>query len=141
MDPITHVQDAIHNPADPRHFMRLKPVRGRVTARAGGVELARSEAALKLMEAGRDLYDPVWYLPRRDVAMDRLVAVDRTTHCPLKGDTAYFDVRLDDGTVLEGAAWSYVSVLDFDSRLAPLAELIAFDQSRVLVTEIPASLL
>ena len=105
---VTRVKDAIHNPSDPRHFMRIKPLPHPATAAVGGTEVVRSCDAVRVQEAGRDLYDPVVYFPRADIRDDVLRPTGKTTHCPLKGDTEYYDVVPGDGTVLENAAWSYV---------------------------------
>ncbi|CAN0440067.1 unnamed protein product, partial [Phaeothamnion confervicola] len=53
----TLVRDAIHNPAEPRHFMRLARPTYTITASIGAVEIARSTRAIKLKEVGRDIYD------------------------------------------------------------------------------------
>ncbi|MEM8902967.1 MAG: DUF427 domain-containing protein [Actinomycetota bacterium] len=130
-DDVTLVRGAIHNPAEPRHFMRIVPVDRTVTATVDGVEVARSDRAMKVKEVGRDVYDPVVYVPRDDVDLARLERTDRTTHCPLKGDTEYFDLLLDDGRIEHGA-WSYVTTFDF---AAELAGLVAFDTADVDVVE------
>ena len=69
-DEITMVRGAIHNPAEPRHFMRIVPVERTVTVSVGGVEVARSTRASRVKEVGRDIYDAVTYLPRADVDME-----------------------------------------------------------------------
>ena len=127
---ITLVEDAHHNPAEPRHFMRITPARARQLAMAGDVAVADSEAALVVKEVGRDIYDAVVYFPRSDVAMDALERIDKTTHCPLKGDTEYFDVVIEGERVPE-AAWSYVETIDVATDLRGL---VAFDTTKVLVT-------
>lgn len=51
---------------------------------------------------------PVWYVPREDVAVDRLVDSDTTTVCPYKGVATYVSVRGEDGGVaVTDAGWSY----------------------------------
>ncbi len=80
-------------------------------------------------EVGRDLYDHVTYLPRAGVNMEALVPIDKTTHCPLKGDTEYFDVVVDGERVAE-AAWSYVETIEV---AAELNGRIAFDASKVTI--------
>ena len=128
---ITLVRDAIHNPAEPRHFMRITRPAHVITASIGGVELARSKRTLKVKEVGRDIYDPVVYFPREDVDLRRLLRTDKTTHCPLKGDTEYFDAVIGDQRVA-AAAWSY------DRTIALARELenyIAFDSRRVQIIE------
>ena len=127
---VTLVKDAIHNPSEPRHFMRVVPAEGGDrTAAIGSTTIARSANALIVKEVGLDLYDHVVYFPRADVDMDALVRIDKTTHCPLKGDTEYFDVVVDGEQIAE-AAWSYVETIDV---AAQLRGLVAFDTVKVVV--------
>ncbi len=122
------VPDMIHRPGAPAHMMRIKPAGRRVTVRLGDAVLGSSDAALRVIEIGRDVYDPILYLPRADVSV-ALVETARTTHCPLKGDTSYYDV--------EGAreiAWSYTRPLPFARALE---DHVAFDPARVTAEEGP----
>lgn len=130
-DDITLVKDAIHNPRDARHFMRIAQPDYPVTATLGETELARSTRALKVKEVGYDVYDAVIYFPREDVAMERLQRKDKTTHCPLKGDTEYFDA-LADGVTGTDAAWSYNRAIDIAKALE---DHIAFDARLVQIVE------
>ena len=125
---VTLVADAIHNPNEPRHFMQLVTGATR-TATVDGITIARSSKAVVVKEVGRGVYDPVVYFPRADVEMDRLVPIEKTTHCPLKGDTEYFDVVLDDRRLGE-AAWSYTDTIDVAEALR---DLVAFDARQVTV--------
>ena len=124
---ITLVENAHHNPAEPRHFMRIAPARGRQRAVIGSTTVADSDAALVLKEVGRDIYDAVLYFPRSDVSMDALERIDKTTHCPLKGDTEYFDLVVD-GERVPAAAWSYVGEMVAGEEIR---DLIAFDARSV----------
>lgn len=128
---VTLVKDAIHNPRDARHFMRIALPDYPVTATLGKTELARSTRALKVKEVGYDVYDAVIYFPREDVAMDRLQRTEKTTHCPLKGDTEYFDA-LGDEAVVTDAAWSYNRTIDIAKELE---DHIAFDARHVQIVE------
>lgn len=132
---VTFVKNAIHRTEEPRHFMRLKMPEKLVTASINGYNLAESIRAIKLQEAGFDLYDPVYYFPREDVNKKLLTKSDHSTHCPLKGDTEYYHIQLDDQT-LQNAAFSYVKTLDVGEELK---DLIAFDQEKVQVIEHVAS--
>ncbi|MEQ8663987.1 MAG: DUF427 domain-containing protein [Gammaproteobacteria bacterium] len=127
---VTLVRNAIHNPADPRHFMRVVPCEKLVVATLNGRELARSTRATLVKEVGYDIYDPVIYFPREDVDMASLRQGTRSTHCPLKGDTAYFDAIID-GTTTAQVGWSYVAVIE---QAAALRDLIAFDRRLVDVS-------
>ena len=131
---VTLAQEAIHNPGEPRHFMRLKPVGRRVRIRLGDEVLAETARALRVLEVGKDLYDPVLYVPDEDVVA-RLGPNDLTTHCPLKGDAAHFDLIGEDGTVRQPKiAWSYRETLDHASGLAGRT---AFYTDRLTVEEAP----
>ncbi|MGE0483290.1 MAG: DUF427 domain-containing protein [Gammaproteobacteria bacterium] len=127
---VTLVRNAIHNPGEPRHFMRVLPCPDVVVVRAGDVEIGRSARATEVREVAYDIYPPVFYLPRDDLVMARLRANPRSTHCPLKGDTEYFDIVTDEGLIAE-AAWSYVDVIE---RAAALQGLVAFDTRKVEVS-------
>ena len=131
---VTLAQEAIHNPSEPRHFMRLKPVGRRVRIRLGEEVLAETTRALRVLEVGRDLYDPVLYVPDEDVVA-RLGPNDRTTHCPLKGDAAHFNLIGADGAVRQPKiAWSYREPL---GHAIGLAGRTAFYTDRLTVEEAP----
>ena len=136
-EPRTLVRDPIERPDEPRHFMVLKSLSHEATATLAGHELARTRDALRMQEVGYDLYDPVVYFPRDDVDMATLRPSGKTKRCGLKGDNIYYDLLIGD-EVIENAAWSFEEVCDFDPRLAQLRSRIAFDTSKVQVTELTA---
>jgi uncharacterized protein (DUF427 family) len=103
-------EGTIRNPANPGHFMVIEPVDGRVRIFAGERLIAATDAALRVLEVGRKAYDPVLYVPARDLAVE-LQPTARTSHCPLKGDASYYAL---DG---EEIAWSYAT-FDFARALA-----------------------
>ena len=122
--------DAIRNPDNPDHLMRVKPVPRRVTVTRKGVVLAESDRALRIMEVGKDLYDPVFYLPIDDLRTELAPVPDRSTHCPLKGDASYF--AMDADSTASPIAWTY-------DRPKPFAGVlrghIAFYPDAVGITE------
>ena len=76
--------------------IRIEPSRRRIRAHVGSHVVADSTGArLAFVERRR----PEYYFPRADVDESALVAVEKTTHCPLKGDTEYYDVVVDGETV------------------------------------------
>ena len=87
----------------PDHPITITANPKRVRALFEGHEIADSGAALTLQEAN---YPPVQYFPRADVAMDFLGRTPRSTHCPYKGDAAYFTIARD-GVVAENKVWTY----------------------------------
>lgn len=89
---ITALSEAIRNPDDPNHMMVIKPAPRRMRVYAGDTLLADSTSALRVMELGKSVYDPVIYFPEEDVVA-ALDAVEKSTYCPIKGDASY--VSLD----------------------------------------------
>ena len=131
----TMVANAIHNPAEPRHFMRIKPAGRRVVIWRDGEMLAESIEAVRVLEVGKDLYDPVLYLPAADVTPRLRRNAEHSSHCPLKGDAVYFDLVDADGAVqVAKIAWSYPEPFGFASDLAGR---IAFYARHVTVEEAP----
>ena len=131
MKEITYVEGGIHRPDEPKHFMRIKNPEHEILAEYQGVEIARSRRTKRVHEVGFDLYDPVVYFPREDVKLELLKRTEKSTHCPLKGDTEYFDINGENLSESD-AAWSYVSTFEFSSELK---DYVAFDTSKVQVTE------
>ena len=130
----TLVSGAIHNPAEPLHFMRIKQIVRRVRISREGTVLAESTSALRLLEAGRDLYDPAVYTPLEDVTAS-LRQKEQTTLFPLKGDAVYFDLLNADGTpALNDIAWSYSTPLP---HAEILAGFISFYPDKVSIEESP----
>lgn len=118
----------ISNPKNPDHLMRVRPIAAQVRVSAGGATLAQTHAALRLIEVGKDIYDPVVYVPKSALT-DALVPVpDMTTHCPLKGDAHYFTLKGDTSPI----AWIYDRTLPF---AAVLKDHVGFYANRVTIEE------
>lgn len=62
------------------------------------------------------------YFPRATVRMDLLRPTDTQTRCPWKGKATYYSV-VEDGEILENAAWSYESPR---SRARVIKDYVAF---------------
>ncbi len=88
---------------DESHPITIEPEPARVRVLFEGHEIADSSDVVMLREAG---YPPVRYFPRDDVRMAFLRRTDKVTHCPYKGDAAYFTIYRD-GKVIDNAVWSY----------------------------------
>ncbi|HEX8571710.1 MAG TPA: DUF427 domain-containing protein [Allosphingosinicella sp.] len=93
------------------HAIDIAPFGGRVRVRVGGGAVADTAHALLLQEGS---LPPVFYIPRGDVHMDRLVPSSTTSHCPFKGDASYFSVAGGPADV----AWSYERPLEQASGIA-----------------------
>jgi len=108
----------------PDHPITVAPHSMRVTVIFNGEVIAESQNALELREAD---YPAVAYIPRSDVAMDKLVASDHSSHCPYKGDASYFSLKAR-GKRAENAVWSYP---DPYPALAAIKDHVAFYRDRV----------
>ncbi|HVL71092.1 MAG TPA: DUF427 domain-containing protein [Beijerinckiaceae bacterium] len=108
----------------PDHPIALEPAGKRVRVVLGGVIVAETTRALTLKEAA---LAPVHYIPREDVAMDLLDRSDHASHCPYKGDAAYFTVTAG-GVTARNAAWTYEAPF---AAVAGIAGRIAFYPHKV----------
>ena len=113
----------------PDHPITLEPAAGRWCARFAGEVIADSNAAVILREAG---YPARVYFPRIDVAMQHLQRTEAATHCPYKGDAAYYTVRAN-GAMSESAVWTYEQPYP---AMAGIAGLLSFYPDRVEVYEV-----
>jgi uncharacterized protein (DUF427 family) len=102
----------------------IAPDPKRVIVRLGGAVIADTTRAL-VMRAPGTPDQP--YIPREDVDMTRLVRTDLVTHCPYKGDAAYWSIRSGPRTV-ENAVWSYEAPYE---EMAPIKGYLAFYPDRV----------
>lgn len=107
----------------PEHSVQTRPASVRVHVIYQGELIADTREAVELHESmgkGKKTVAPVvYYIPRKDVRMDRLVRSSHRTYCPFKGDASYFSVAGG----AENAVWSYES--PFDEMLA-LQDRLAF---------------
>ncbi|MBD1545501.1 DUF427 domain-containing protein [Roseibium aggregatum] len=102
--------DAIRNPANPGHLMVLKPVNRRLRIYAGDTLLADSARALRVIEVGKSLYDPVVYVPGDDLVAD-FDRLEKSTHCPLKGDASYIALKGEE------LGWAYENPIEVASAI------------------------
>lgn len=108
--------------------IRIRKADGVWTVRSGGAVLAESQNALELSEGD---YTPVIYFPRGDVAMAFLDRTDKVTHCPHKGDAAYFSI-VNRSATIENGVWTYEAPLD---AVAEIKDHLAFYQSDDVTVE------
>lgn len=87
----------------PDHPITITPAKSRWRVKYDDHVIADTGDALILEEAD---YPAVVYFPRADVSMDFFSRTDRTTHCPYKGDAAYYTILMD-GRFADNAVWTY----------------------------------
>ncbi|HUQ73197.1 MAG TPA: DUF427 domain-containing protein [Burkholderiales bacterium] len=105
----------------PKHKVATQPATKRVQVRYKGEVIADTTDALEMHETheGHVVAALVYYLPRKDVRMERLARSSHGTHCPFKGDASYYSLK--EGP--ENAVWSYEKPYD---ELVAIKELLAF---------------
>lgn len=119
------LQGAIRNPANPNHLMVIRPIKRTVRVYVDGSLIAQTQNAIRVMEMGKSLYDPAIYIPSADI-IATLEPVDKTTHCPLKGDASYAALNGNE------IAWTYDRSFDISEQLAGH---FAFWPDKVKITE------
>ena len=103
------------------HRIETKPAKERVRVTFKGEVIADTRDAIRMEEG---TYPAVFYFPRKDVKMERLIRSSHRTHCPFKGDAAYFS--LVNGP--ENAVWSYEQPYD---EMSVIKERLAFYSDKV----------
>jgi uncharacterized protein (DUF427 family) len=115
----------------PGHHITTKPAQERVRVTFKGDVIADTTDAVALEEAmgaGKKTVAPVvYYIPRKDVKMDRLVRTSHSTHCPFKGDASYFS--FSNGP--ENAVWSYEQPYD---EMSLIKDHLAFYPDKVEIS-------
>lgn len=105
----------------PEHRIETKPAGVRVQVTFKGEIIADSRNAIELKEGD---YPVVYYLPREEVKMERLLRSNHQTYCPFKGDASYYS--LVNGPV--NAVWSYEEPYD---EVSAIKERLAFYPDKV----------
>ena len=62
------------------------------------------------------------YFPRNSIVDEYFTGSIKTTHCPWKGDSSYFNIKVDGSSNLNGA-WSY---LEPKETAEEIADMVAF---------------
>lgn len=109
---------------DNSHPITVSPAEHRVRITHGDRLIADTRRALALKEAS---YPVVHYIPREDVDMSLLTRTEHATHCPYKGDAAYYTITAGDRTT-DNAIWTYETPF---LAVAEIAGHLAFYPQRV----------
>jgi uncharacterized protein (DUF427 family) len=110
----------------PNHRITTKPAGVRVQVKVNGEVIADTKDAIELDEphVGHVVAPVVYYIPRKDVKMDRLVRTSHETYCPFKGQASYYSFK--DGP--QNAVWTYEQPYD---EMTAIKELLAFYPDKV----------
>jgi uncharacterized protein (DUF427 family) len=113
----------------PDHPITIGRHPGRVRVTHAGRIIADTRRALVMMET---THPPRYYIPREDADMAALQRTSHSTHCPYKGDAAYFSIATDDRPS-ENAIWTYEAPFP---AVADIKDHLAFYSNRVDAIEV-----
>ena len=110
----------------PKHRITTKPAGVRVQIEFEGELIADTRDAIRLEEThvGHVVAPVVYYIPRKDVKMERLVRTSHETSCPFKGEASYYSLKGGP----ENAVWSYEEPYD---EMTAIKDLLAFYPDKV----------
>lgn len=108
----------------PDHPITITPNPNRVRVVFAGRVVADTTRALSLKEAS---YPAVLYIPREDADLSAFERTTHASHCPYKGDAAYYSLRVGDQRA-ENAVWTYETPYP---AVAAIREHLAFYPDRV----------
>ena len=86
---------------------RVEPSSRHVVVRFGGMTIADSRQALRVLET---THPPVFYVPPHHVRMELMTLGTLHTQCEYKGTASYYDISLD-GRIARNVAWVYLDPL------------------------------
>ena len=109
-------EEVFTHPRDPYTRVDILPSSRHVRIELDGVTIAESTKPTLLFETGLPTR---YYLPKTHVRMDLLVPTATSSHCPYKGQAAYWSLRLG-ATVVQDIAWSYRTPLPESQKIAGL---------------------
>jgi uncharacterized protein (DUF427 family) len=103
---------------------RLEPTSRHIRVELGGVVLADTSAAFRVLETS---HPPVYYVPPQHIAQRYLIASSKSSFCEWKGRARYYSVVVGERRV-ENAAWCYPEP---DPAFAAIRDYVAFYPSRM----------
>jgi len=109
-------EEVFTHPRDPYTRVDILPSSRHVRVEVDGVTVAESTKPTLLFETGLPTR---YYLPKTDVRMDLLAPTSTASHCPYKGQAAYWSLSLGE-TVVHDVAWSYRTPLPESQKIAGL---------------------
>ena len=106
------------------HAIVIEKNPNRVKVTFNGKLIADTQKALVLREGK---LPPVLYFPREDVDTSLLQRTDHSTHCPFKGDAAYYTINAE-GKSAQDAVWTYESPIP---AVAQIKDHLAFYKEKM----------
>jgi uncharacterized protein (DUF427 family) len=109
-------EEVFTHPRDPYTRVDILASSRHVRVEVDGVTVAESTSPRLLFETGLPVR---YYLPQPHVRMDLLTPTGTISHCPYKGQAAWWSVRAGDSVHVD-LAWSYPAPLPESQKIAGL---------------------
>ena len=108
----------------PHHRIATNRTGEHVRVTFNGEVIADTRDAIRLEESD---YPAVYYVPRKDAKVARLIPTTHRTYCPFKGNASYFTLS-SHGRTADNAVWSYETPYD---EVAVIKDCLAFYPNKV----------
>ena len=108
----------------PDYEITTETVEAHYQVRFNGALIADCRAPMLLTESR---HHPVYYIPKRDLALEHLTPTEHESYCPFKGHARYWSIEVGDCTT-ENALWAYDDPYD---ELPQIRDHVAFYPDRV----------
>ncbi|GAA4290363.1 DUF427 domain-containing protein [Mycobacterium paraffinicum] len=108
---------------------RVEPFTGRITVELGGVVIASTRRAWRVLETS---HPPTYYLPRDAFTEAALRETSGSSWCEWKGRATYYDL-FGGGVVAPKSAWSYLSPTPGFEAIAGAVAVMAANVDRCTV--------
>jgi uncharacterized protein (DUF427 family) len=96
------------HPRDPHHRVDAIPSSRHIRVEVDGVIVADTKRPVLLFETGMPVR---YYIPQEDIRMDLLSPTRAVTHCPYKGASSYWSIKIGD-QVRRNVVWGYLDPVE-----------------------------
>ena len=115
-----------------RHYAVIDAYPRKITLKYKDEIIVESKNTLILKEVGKSVYNPIFYFPKEDILAKLVIAFDRKSYCPIKGDATYWNFK--ENPTSDYLAWSYEKAL---SRTKKIEGYIAFNLDQITLISEP----
>lgn len=113
-----------------RHYAVYDNYNRLFTIKLGDIVIAKTTRAIIVKEVGKGVYDPVFYIPKKDIILPLKLEEGKTSTCPIKGEASYW---MPNTPTRNYFAWSYEKP---NPRARKIKGFIAFNMEYVsLISE------
>lgn len=119
-----------HRVSNSVHYHQLEKPFRMIKILFEGQLIVKTYEAIILKEVGKKIYDPTFYIPKKELDMSLFVQNNHTYECPIKGLASYWDFIVNKNAMAKNIAWSYESPIEY-SR--PIEGCLAFDTKQVVI--------